>query len=237
MTPLDLITLALQQAGVVGIGQPASAEDANSAFTLANMMLGQWNAKRWLVYHLLDVSCVGTGAQSYTIGPGGDFDTLRPDRIEGAYVRLLNTAASNQVDYPLRLLQSMEDYSLVGQKGLIGFPQYAFLDSDFPLGRLYLWPIPTGVYEVHVLIKSELASFADLATEITLPAEYQEAIMYNLAARLRPQYQLPPDGTVTALARAALNTIRNSNSQIPALLMPVELRRGSNYNVLTDTVY
>jgi hypothetical protein len=34
MTPLDLITLALKASGIVGVGQPAQAEDATDAFTL-----------------------------------------------------------------------------------------------------------------------------------------------------------------------------------------------------------
>jgi hypothetical protein len=71
MTPLDLITLALKKAGVVGVGQTPEAEDTNDAFSDLNMMLGQWNRRRWLVYHLLDVAKVSTGAASYTVGPNG----------------------------------------------------------------------------------------------------------------------------------------------------------------------
>jgi hypothetical protein len=234
MTPLDLITLALKQAGVVGIGQPVQPENANDAFTLLNMMLGQWNRRRWLVYHLVGVAKVATGARSYTIGAGGDFDLARPDRIESAYVRQLTNAGPNQTDYPLTLLQSMEDYSRIALKGMVGFPAYAFLDSDFPLGRLYVWPVPTGIYEIHLLLKAELPGFDTMSQDIDLPPEYQEAIMYNLAGRLRPHFQLPPDPTITALARASLNTVRNANVQIPTLQMPSDLARGGSYNVISD---
>ena len=83
MTPVDLIRLALRDSGVNGVGQTPNAEDNNDAFTHLNMMLAQWNRKRWLIYHTIDVSLVSTGALSYSVGAGGDFNTPRPDRVEG----------------------------------------------------------------------------------------------------------------------------------------------------------
>jgi hypothetical protein len=238
MTALDIITLALKAAGIVGVGQPAQAEDATDAFTLMNMMLGQWNRRRWLVYHLVDVSKVSTGARSYTVGAGGDFNIARPDRLESAFVRLLYNATPNQPDYPLTILPSMEDYSRLALKGLTGYPSYVFLDSDFPLARIYPWPVPTsGLYEIHILLKAELPAFTELNQDVNLPPEYQEAVMYNLAGRLRPHYQLPPDPSITALAKASLNTVRGANTQIATLLMPAGLHRAGNYNVITDQAY
>ena len=45
----DLITLALKDSGVLGAGQTALAEDMNDALSRLNMMLGQWNRRRWLI--------------------------------------------------------------------------------------------------------------------------------------------------------------------------------------------
>jgi len=61
-TASSIINLTLKMAGVLGIGQTASAEDANDALTLLNAMLAQWQRKRWLVYSLDDVSFPATGA-------------------------------------------------------------------------------------------------------------------------------------------------------------------------------
>lgn len=38
----SIINLALKMAGILGVGQTATAEDANDAFTVLNMMLAQW---------------------------------------------------------------------------------------------------------------------------------------------------------------------------------------------------
>ena len=95
-TPAELITLALKQSGVLGVGQTASAEDMNDAFKLLQMMLGQWQVDRFMVFHLVTNSILCTGQQSYTIGPGGNINIPRPDRISSAFVRQLTQAQTNQ---------------------------------------------------------------------------------------------------------------------------------------------
>ncbi|MGX5874499.1 lysozyme, partial [Burkholderia gladioli] len=71
-TAVDLITLALKDIGALGVGQPISPEDTMDALATLNMMLGQWQGERLSVYHLVDTAIQSTGAQSYTVGMGGD---------------------------------------------------------------------------------------------------------------------------------------------------------------------
>jgi len=242
-TPADIIRLVLKDTGVLGVGQTATAEDTNDVFDTMNMMLGEWASKRWLLYHLLDLSVVSTGNMTYTIGPGGNIDTgsmQRPDRMEdGCYFRQIVSASSpNQIDYPLQLLSSREDYSRIGLKQLTTIPQYLFYDPVYPLGVLYPWPvIQPSQYELHVLVKAQLAQFANLADEINLPSQYYGALRYNLGCRVRPMYQLQPDPSLVALAEDALSTIRNMNAAVPRLRMPVGIGRGNKYNIFSDTTY
>jgi hypothetical protein len=88
-TAQDLILFAQKAAGVVGVGQTALDEDNTDCFNALNMMIGIWNRKRWLIWHLLDVGVVSTGSLFYTVGPGFQFDIPRPDRIEAGYFRQL----------------------------------------------------------------------------------------------------------------------------------------------------
>lgn len=236
-TALDLITDAMDDAGIIGTGQTPLAEDTTRALKRMNAMIAQWNRRRWLVYHLVDKSWTATGATAYTIGTGGDISATRPDRIETAFFRQNVGVPGNQVDYPLILLQSYEDYSRIALKGMQSFPEYIFYDSGYPLGSIYIWPIPTSQYEIHVLIKDTLQSFANLTDAFELPPEYEEAIRLNLAVRLRVTYQLPADSTLVQLAKVALNTIKNANTQVPSLQMPNDLVRGQIYNIFSDSSY
>lgn len=235
-TAQSIINLALKMIGVIGVGQTAQAEDANDALIVMNMMLAQWQRKRWLVYSLEDHALTATGATSYTVGTGGNFNIPRPDKLEAVYARLL-AYVSQPVDYTLTLLEAMEDYNRIQLKTLATFPQIAFYDAAYPLGNLYIWPVPSDLYEIHLTVKSALSSFPTLTTTMNLPPEYQEAILYNLAGRLRPAYGLPPEQTITALARAALGTLRAANAQIPRLVVPAQVTRQSLYNIYGDQSY
>ena len=234
-TALDLITGAMDDAGIIGVGQTPLAEDTNKALTRLNAMIAQWSRRRWLVYHLVDVVFTGTGALSYSIGPGGDINASRPDRIEAGYFRQLAGLPGNNVDYPLYVLQSREDYNQIVLKTMTSVPAYVFYDSDFPLGHVYVWPLPNSTYEMHLSVKPPLQSFPTLDTTFNLPPEYEECIRLNLAVRLRVAYQLGPDAGLIGLAKVALNTIKNTNAQIPLLQMPSDLVRGNIYNIFSDT--
>lgn len=237
-TPRDIIQLALKDCGALGVGQTASAEDMNDGFTRLQWMLSQWQRKRWLIWHLIDLSIISTGAQSYSVGPGGDIETAtRPDKLESAFIRQIVAPNGLNVDYPLELLMSYEDYANIAIKKLVSFSGYAFLDSGYPLGTLYPWPVPQAhIYEVHIQVKEILRQFSSIDQDIVLPEEYLPAMEYNLAVRLYPAYGLTADPDVKLLAKDSLNVLRVSNTQIARLQMPTDLTRPGVYNPYSDQI-
>ncbi len=238
MTPAEIINQALKKSGVLGVGQTASAEDVNDAMVDLNGLIAQWRRNRWLVYVLRDAAITVTGARSYTVGPGGDFDVARPDRLEAAFTRqFTSTVIANAVDYTMEILQSREDYNRIALKGLTGFSGrgWIFYESSFPLGRVYPWPVPTATnLELHLSLKEDLPAFTSLTQQVQLPPEYEVAMIWNLALALRPSYQLPEDPQVTKRAAATLSTISAANFQISRLTMPNAVMGGGRYDVFSD---
>lgn len=237
-TAYDICAFALKAIGVVGVGQSPLAEDINDAFTALNAMLGQWQRKRWLIWHLTDNAFLSTGAQSYTVGPGGNFNVIRPDRIEAAFFRQFINSTPNQVDWPLDILESREDYNRIVLKQLGSLPRYIFYDAAYPVGSVYPWPIPqAGVYELHLSLKEQLIQYTDLSNAIQLPEEYPEALWSNLCIRLAPIYQTQVRPEVVGIAKASLAVIRGANAQIPRLTIPVYLNRPALYDINSDRMY
>lgn len=232
----DLITLALQDSGVVGQGQTPSAFDMFNAYRRLNFMVAQWNRKRWLIYHLIDASFTSTGALSYTVGLGGDFNINRPDRLEFAFFRQLVNTGVNQIDYPLQIIESREDYDRIALKTMGTWPSLIFYDSAFPLGSIFVWPVPqASLYQIHLTLKETISAFTSVSQTINLPPEYEAAIHYNLCARLRPAYQMDPDPSITALALESLNVMRGANAQISSMRLPnAVVQRRYAYNVFSD---
>lgn len=248
-TARTLISRALRTAGVLGVGQSASAEDVGEGFALVNDMLAQWQARRWLVFHLVDVWCQSTGSQAYTVGPGGDLDMpLRPNRIEGAFFRQGGSPTPHEfsldgsqtgtdiedgsnvlavvggsataIDWPLTMLESREDYNAITMKGLPSFPSVAWYDPAMPFGRFYVWALPAAIYELHISVRAPLQSFGNLSDNILLPPEYMEALHYNLAGRLQIAYGMEVNPGIVGIASTALATIRSANAQISLMKMP-----------------
>jgi hypothetical protein len=80
-----------------------------------------------------------------------------------------------------------------------------------------------------------LNNVTSLTGAMSLPGEYQEALLWNLALRLSVVYNSPISPTVAGLAKASLETIRVANAQVPRMNLPRSLsRRPSRYNIFSD---
>jgi len=231
----DIITLALKNAGVLGVGQTALAEDINDACAMLNDMIAQWQQRRYLVFHLVEHSVAADGSISYSIGPSGDINVVqRPAAINAAFARQTVNNVPNQIDYPISILPSRETYSQISMKSLQSFPQWAWYDAATPLGLLYVYPVITNQFTIHVVFREQLQRVESLTDEIELPAEYREALLYNLALRLSAAYATPINPIVPRLAKAALETMRTVNAQVPTMSMPAFLNKSGHYNIYSD---
>ena len=218
----DLISFVLRASGIVGVGQTPLADDANTALDMLRMLIAQWNRKRWLVFAEQEVSVVSTGADYYTIGQGGDFNVLRPDKIHAAWVRLNPQSGQNAVDIALTIIQAKEDWGLVAIKDLQSLPSAVFLDTAWPQGRVYFWPVaPAGAnYELFLVLKSSLPVYTTLTDPLNLPDEYIEALLWSLCVRMQMAYGLPARQDHVGAMRQAVNVVATANTQIATLRMP-----------------
>jgi hypothetical protein len=227
-TVRQAIFLALRMAGRITDSQSVSetSSDMNDAQSLLVMMLGQWQRKRWLTWNEDEVSIISTGNQWYTIGPGQDFDTARPDKIHAAWCRLKPFGGPMPVDLPLTIIEAKEDWASIGIKDLKSLPTAVFYDSSYPVGRITFWPVPIAAqYEMHLVVKASLPVYVTLDDPLNVPPEYLDAIINNLAVRIALASPQSKDinPLLLAQARASLNTIRLANSQIQQLSVPAAL--------------
>ena len=125
-------------------------------------MVAQFQRKRWLVPSLIDISTLGNGLISNPIGSGQYWNIPRPDKIQGGYIVQQNTGTT-PVSLPLWPIFSYEDYIQLAIKNLNSLPDHFFYDGAYPVGNVFIWPIPTSQYEIHLLVKAQLG----LSTTIT----------------------------------------------------------------------
>ena len=205
-TVLDLIKLALKKARVLGTGDILSDEDAQDSLDTVNLMLDSWSLDRLFVFVEELQTFNTTGNESYTMGPGGDFDTARPNKIVSAYAQV------NSVSYPIEILDNGQQYDAIRLKSLGGiWPSCVWLEKTAPLATLHFWPI--GAAEVRLRFTSALQQFASLTTQVTLPTGYKKLIVDNAAVELAQANNTDISPLVIQSAANAIARIKRANSQ------------------------
>lgn len=207
-TANDLITGALQAVTSVTPGEPVDGGEAANALIVLNRMLKSWSAKRLMIpYRTLENFTWTAGQASFTLGQSGSpsFNTLRPDYVTFVYRRQSPTQ-----DAPLRPM-TKDQYNALGDKNTQGQPEWYYYDPQFPNGVLYLYPVPSSNITIFVESLKPVNQFTTLQTEIALPGEYEEPIVYLLAHRLAIGYgfTIPPE--LAALIEDAEKSIRRKN--------------------------
>lgn len=212
MIAIDMLTRALRAVGNVGSGETPNADDINTAMLAANDMLDSWSASKLFVFQVLEESFPLVAGQGvYLVGPTGAFVTARPTSVQSAFVRM------GTLDFPLESITN-DAYSGIGMKASFSaIPQFFYYNPQSVNGELNIWPVPQSGLTIFIQSPQQLTQFSDLATDITLPPGYAEAIRYALMPRLAAEGL----GTVSAeqvkLAESSVARIQTLNSNVPVL--------------------
>jgi hypothetical protein len=239
-TANGLITKAMRLIGSLGKGEQPDSDEATDGLASLNSMLDAWQIERLMVYQIVQNSHTWpTTTTSRTIGSGGNFAVQRPVRIEAAYAM----DSSNQW-FPLVVLQNRNEYdSIVVKSTGSTLPEYLFYDPAYPLGVIYLYPVPSVQLTLKLNTWQTLQSFASLTTDLALPPGYQRAIEFNLAMELAAEYgkgkEIDPQVPFIATqSKAAIKTINQPSmvAQVEAAVAALgKIAGGGRYNIFTDS--
>lgn len=217
-TALDIITGALRLINSYAPGESLSSADSGDALAVLNDMLDTWSTEHLTVFkNDEDTVTLTPGKVTYTIGAGGDINVTRPLRVTTVFTRI-TSSGSGGIDYPCEEA-SNDQYLSIGLKSQPGpWPKYFFYNSTYPLGVLYLWPVPTMAGELHIWADGVFTQFANLTDVVSLPQGYVRAMKKNLALELAVEYGKEPSRLLIEQARTSKAVIKalNSSPQSPA---------------------
>lgn len=223
-TVVEMITLALKDIGHLGGAETPSPEDLTDSFTTLKQMIAQWQSDGLMVYAQVDVSFSPTGAQSYTVGAGGNVNTTRPTQIIAAFWR------DGSSDYPLGVLTSLEEYQSICQKSLGSIPEAVYYNPTYPLGTLYIWPVASSG-SIHLTTLQQFSAYTSPTNDLNIPPEYEMAARYSLCELLSATFQLPLRADLAALAKRYRKVVKRNNVHIPELGMPVAAMMNRYFNI------
>ena len=237
MTVLDLITSALRSLVVLASGEVPTAEESQDALAIFNLMVDSWNAERLKIFTIpMQEFAINTNEPTYTLGPGGTLNmSVRPARVERYGIVNLNNSAQ-PLELPLDML-TVDQWAAIPVK-LIGstLPTKIYDDGAFPLRNISFWPYPLTAVKLRVYYWSPLAGAATLQTVLAQPPGYVEALKYNLAMRLAPEWGTSPSPDVQRLAMETKGKIKSLNTPWKDMRCDPALGRGDQYiyNWLSD---
>ena len=237
MLASDIINASLKKIGVLAKGETASTNDSNDALNYLNYMLATWSARELLnLAQIQESFTLIANQQSYTIGVGANFNTAKPFNIKSAFVR--DTSNYDTPVFPM----TREEYFGIEDKLLsVARPTDLFYDKGSThqttdTGTIYLYPIPDASTTYTLFIESEKAwtDLGTLSTTVNFEEMYTEALIYNLAIRLAPDYGKPVSAEVIAIAKETLGILETSNFRPIVMTTDLPGIKGKAFNIYTD---
>ena len=223
-TANTLIKSAFRSIGVIASGETPTAAEMADGLEAMKFMFRHWSAKNIMIPYITNEAITTTGAESYTWGTGGTIATARPETVIGAYVA---------DDRTIEIVDQAR-YRRLRVTGDIGETIYIWYSPEFPLGKLHIWPL--GSDTIYIDCLKALSDPANLAASVSFPPEYDEAIKYNLAVRLAPEYGKSVTTELVALALSGLKTIENKNfaAQMGSIQPEILKLAHGRYNIEYD---
>jgi len=229
-----LLQASLRKVGVLEIGATTSSEKRTAGLEALQSMLRSWGALSQNVFAAITESTtLEVDTEVYTWGSGGDISTLRPNHVTGAYI-----LDSSGVSHPMGLISGAK-YRNIPIKTISARPYSLFFDPLYPLAYVYLYPVPNTAETLYLTSFkpfTETGSFALSTDTLIFPGYYEEAIIYNLAIRLAPEYEKPVSVDVALIAKESLNilNILNLSNQIESVGINIPVNSFGHYSINTD---
>lgn len=214
ITANDLITRAYRILGDISESETITAHQANIGLEALNTMLDSFSIERLMIYEVRQESLTWPAStSSRTIGSGADFDTHRPDRIEGGtYFQ-----DSNSIAYPVDIIRNRAVYDGIYDKTVTSsYPELMFYEPSSTWGTLYVYPVPDQSLTLKLNTWQPLQVFDNLTEAHILPAGYRRMIPYNLAVELEAETGLPVPPNAMRIAMQSKKAIK-ANNNLPIL--------------------
>jgi hypothetical protein len=171
----------------------------------------------------------------YTIGPGGDFSTVRPLKIERAFTR------SDSIDYPIEVFYGSSDYADEEQKTLQDRPASLYMEQGPTTNTLFFYPTPDAAYDLHIwsyksfdISTSTSFAYTSTSQSLGLPHQYEPFIKWNLAQEMAEELGKPVPQLVFKRAQETLEKLKRFNAPIPPAINTDPLGHIGGYDIDTD---
>jgi hypothetical protein len=184
-----VITSALRKLGVLPSGGTATSTQLSDGATALNALVKAFHADGMPLWAIASYSFdTVTDTATYTIGPSKTLNTVAwPQKILQAH---RTTAGENKIEL---LVENRYDFKNlpVADSGL---PVKLYYQAYSTYGEITLWPAPEdATHEIIIQYQRPFEDMDNATDDFDFPSYWTQALIYNLAWSLAPEYGTPPN--------------------------------------------
>ncbi len=190
----QVITGALRKLAVLPSGGTASTAQTNDASEALNALVKAFQADGMPLWAITSYTfTVTSGTASYTIGVGQTLNTVAPLKV----IQALRTV-SGEGSVPMTMVNRYDFQILPDLSTVTGTPVNLYYQptsgsTGEPTGTIRLWPYPENSTDTVTIHYQRPFNDMDGATNnFDFPSYWIQALVYNLAWSLAPEYGIPP---------------------------------------------
>lgn len=201
----EIISAALRIVGAISIGDPLTSDMESQGAEALNKMVKAWQKDGTFIWNYL-VTTLALVASTAT------YATPTAPPIIGIESAFLSISGS---DIPLKIL-SIGQYEEIYNKTATGQTTILCFNPVEP-PTLIAWPVPSASGTVTYLAVTKQQDFDSSSDTGGFPADWNEAMTYNLAARLCDEYPIPLQERLYLAAKAGdmLKIAKKGNHERP----------------------
>lgn len=227
-TGQSLVDRACRLIGVVASGDSATADESTDVLTAINAMIDSWRNDGLMAYASTEVSkAMVVGDASYTFATSADFNGVRPVEVKSAYMTIGTTL------YPVQVITEEDWYAIEDRTVTSDLVEKVWYNPTMSSGTVNVWPVPNATNTLTLVVRTPVADLA-LGTTVSLPPGWEEAIVYNGAIRIAPEFEKQVPAYVDKIATASLAAIKRVNSR-PISGMSELTPAGRKVNIFTGS--
>jgi len=237
LTAGDLIKAAMRLAQVLQKGEDPDDGEMQDGLQAMSMMLHSWAAKKLMVRANVQESFpLSAGVASYTIGVGGTFNTSKPLAITSAFLRDANNVDTGIDVITREVYDSYQDKAISVARPVAICYDPGLAQQAVQTGTILVYYIPDGITPYTLFIDSQkpFTEITAITDTMTFELPYEEAIKYELALRLWPEYHKgDPPQLLMMMANEAMHTVETMNATPIIAGLDLPGTKGMSYNIYT----
>lgn len=186
----QIVNAALRKLAVLPSGGSANSNQLTEAVVALNSILKAFAADGMPLWAITTFSFTTVAGQNvYDIGVGQTLNTVAPLKLLQAM-----RAPSGDTQVPLNIYPRYDFNILPNLSTITGTPvnlYYQKLSDDH--GKIYLWPYPSDSTTTITLdYHRPFQDMVNSTDNLDFPVYWTQAVTYNLAWALAPEYGIPP---------------------------------------------